>query len=184
MQGLLHGCANQNASVRILKYGSKQIECVSTQQNINQTYDRTKLKLSVKLFVDPNLQSLEAGGNFQSDVLTESIESVVQLLDAQYIDNLILSIQTDNQDNVMPNLKSFWTSCEKYISENKARVHFLGTSDLSADQLKELYEWAPTIKPSSSQINLDACCDIPADLSAFTKSKSILLFTHNDPLCK
>ncbi|OTF80089.1 hypothetical protein BLA29_007783 [Euroglyphus maynei] len=83
-------------------------------------------------------------------------------------------------DQALSELKSFWTIYETFVSNEKVRQ--LGTSDLNFTQLSDLHGWAKRIKPSSTQINLHTCCDIPADLSAFAKENSIQLLTHNDPV--
>lgn len=99
------------------------------------------------------------------------------MLDINQITTVIVSIQTKNIDEVITNLKPFWPGCENYV--NKKKICFLGTSDLNLEQLKEFYEF-PNIKPFSTQVNLEDCCDIPDDLANFAKEKSIQLLTHND----
>ena len=96
-----------------------------------------------------------------------------------YLDNLILSIQHSQTDQIVPYLKPFWNACETFI--NNGNVHSLGTSDLNRDQLWELFQES-AIKASSNQINLEACCDVPEELSSFAKENSIKLVTHNDPI--
>lgn len=153
--------------------------CIVSGQNHLQQFERNKLKLSVKVFMFPETFARDDEAYLKS-ITGESIEALCKLLNVTYIDNLILSIQTDESDRVLPNLKQAWAAYETITKENR-KILSLGSSDLNADQLCELYN-STQIKPSSSQINLDSCCDIPADLSSFAKSNSIQLLTHNDPL--
>ncbi|KPM02179.1 hypothetical protein QR98_0005860 [Sarcoptes scabiei] len=60
------------------------------------------------------------------------------------------------------------------------KICSIGVSDLTYNQLSDLYDHAEHIKPSLTQINLESCCDIPEDLSKFAKTNSITVLTHND----
>lgn len=153
-------------------------KCLLTGQNFFQEFDRSKLKLSVKLFLFPEM--FNHGETHLQSITNEAFESICKILNVTYIDNLILSVQTNETDQVIPKLKSVWNSYESLIMKENKKILSLGSSDLDGDQLRELFE-SSQIKPSSSQINLDSCCDIPADLSSFAKNNSIQLLTHNDP---
>lgn len=152
---------------------------VASGQELTQEYERSKVKLSVKLFLYPETYQ-SVGEDSQKAIIDQAVTCILQLLKVGHIDNLILSIQDNQIDNILPNLKTFWSAGEAYMGSS-GKVSELGTSDLNRDQLQELFQ-AAKVKPSSSQINLDACCDIPEELSAFSKANDIKLLTHNDPL--
>ncbi|KAI2797790.1 hypothetical protein RDWZM_000928 [Blomia tropicalis] len=162
----------------------RNVTHIASGKELTEGNERNKLKLTVKLFLYPDCCSTENGDQGLNDVIDESIASIVQLLDVGYVDNLIISVQEQQEDRVMPFLKSVWLACENHTKSSDGhigQVRSLGTSDLNRDQLKELFQLS-NAKPKSSQINLDACCDIPEDLAAFAKDNSIKLLTHNDPL--
>jgi len=71
-----------------------------------------------------------------------------------------------------------WAQAEAL--KKRERVLSLGVADFNTEQLKELSERS-TYKPASNQINLDACCVIPPEMSAYAKENNIQLLTHNDP---
>ena len=100
-------------------------------------------------------------------------------LGVESIDSLTLSLPPSRCTGSIEEMKSIWTCAVKNVSAG--RIKDLGVSDLNADQLKELYAWADDIKPSTNQVNLDACCVIPPELNNFAKDKHIRLLTHNDP---
>lgn len=171
-----------NRKLDTIDLNGNDVKCLRNgQENSSlENHDRNKLKLTVKLFL--YVDAFEQSDEYKQQLAAESIDALVKLLNLNQIDNLILSIQTDDMDQVLPELKSFWTVYEKFVLNEKVRQ--LGTSDLNYTQLSDLYEWAKRIKPSSTQINLQNCCDIPEDLSAFSKKNSIQLLTHNDSVGK
>lgn len=37
------------------------------------------------------------------------------------------------------------------------------------------------MKPNTNQVNLDSCCVMPPEMTAFARDNDIQLLTHNDP---
>ncbi|KAH9419219.1 hypothetical protein DERP_005723 [Dermatophagoides pteronyssinus] len=177
---VLDSYSNRMAKWDTIELNGKDVKCLRLNgegNNSFENHDRSKLKLTVKLFL---YADAEQSDEYKQQLASESINALVKLLNLNQIDNLILSVQTDDMDQVLTELESFWTFYETFVLNEKIRR--LGTSDLNFTQLSDLYGWAKRIKPSSTQINLNTCCDIPADLSAFAKENSIQLLTHNDPV--
>lgn len=102
--------------------------------------------------------------------------SVLQVTD---LDSLTLSPPPDRKDGTIEGLKAVWSCAVANVLNGS--IKDLGVSDLDTNQLKELYEWTETVKPSTNQVNLEACCVIPPEMNEFAQSKDIRLLTHNDP---
>lgn len=188
IENIINACQTKNDEAKVVEIGDDQqtttTVCLTPVASPVQGHDRAKLKLSVKLFLFPE--------TYQADqppdrLVDESLASICRLLNVRQLDSLILSVQCEGVDQVLPDLQRFWSSCERHAAEDPAAadkantIRSLGTSDLNVDQLRELYQWASVMKPASSQVNLDTCCDIPAELAAFAKEHQIQLLTHNDP---
>lgn len=170
-------CGNKCEATEV-KVLDKDVTYVAS--GVDLSHDPKKLGLSIKLFMYP--ETYQSGDDeSKQGLINEAISSIVQLLNVNRIDDLTLSVQDSQIANIVPTLKTFWSVLENYKTSGK--IHELSTSDLNRDQLRELFQ-AAKIKPTSSQINLDACCDIPEELTAFSKENDFKLFTHNDPLGK
>ncbi|XP_054713827.1 glutamate--cysteine ligase regulatory subunit-like [Uloborus diversus] len=129
--------------------------------------DRVNLKVSVKVFLE----------NFECEDLKSSLMQVMDDLDVSCIDSMILSVpQLEKFD--LNDIKPLWTELERWVQEEKLLT--IGISDLDTDQLAELYHWTQ-VKPSVNQVNLESCCVMPPEMTAFAKDNDIQLFTHNDP---
>lgn len=137
---------------------------VSTEET-----NRDGIKVSVKLFAY----------NESCKVFTNAINFVMDELAIDVIDSLTLSLPPSLTKGSIELIKPIWSCAVKNVRLGK--VKDVGVSDLNTDQLKELYTWAEEIKPSTNQINLDACCVIPPEMNEFAQSKDIRLLTHNDP---
>lgn len=143
---------------------------------------RENIKIATKVFLNEcSEQDLRA-----------SINNAFRILDTDFLDTLILAYHPttseevkegviewgDGTDKSFENLKRLWLVLEEY-SEAK-RIKQLGVSDLNADTIRKLYEWAK-VQPTITQINLSACCVVPPDLKEFCNEKEIQLLTHSDP---
>lgn len=129
---------------------------------------RSDLKVSVKIFTYTE----------SCAVFTDAINLLMSSLGTDYIDSLTLALPPNRKKSI-DDMKSIWTCAVTNVITGSIRD--LGVSDLDADQLQELYAWAEEIKPTTNQVNLDACCVIPPELNDFAKLKNIRLLTHNDP---
>ena len=170
---------------------SSNLKCLSTDENFFKSFERSQLKLSVKLFVYPNMSTatgIMAGPDFETsapspvkDFSNETIQQacncIRKLLHTDTIDQLNISIQTSDEDILMEYLQAVWEAAENATPS----IGSLGTSDLSVEQLEHVLAHFKT-KPSTNHINLDGCCDIPADLNELSKKNNIQLLIHNDPL--
>jgi glutamate--cysteine ligase regulatory subunit len=130
---------------------------------------RSGLKVSVKIFTYSESCS----------IFTDALHTTMQSLGVEAIDSLTLCLPPSRSKGSIEEMKSIWTCAVGNVSAG--RIKDLGVSDLNAEQLKELYAWAEDIKPTTNQVNLDACCVIPPELNDFAKDKRIRLLTHNDP---
>lgn len=148
--------------------------CKLPKPEINQPY---KLKLSVKVFLYPH----ETKSN---ELMSEVIELLMKTLQVETIDQLTISIQTDNSENVVPSLRAFINGSSLFDYLHKKVIKSLGISDLDHKELQSILDGEPKIRPNTIQINLEACCDVPEELAKLAKSKKIELLTHNDPMSK
>ncbi|KAF7493816.1 Glutamate--cysteine ligase regulatory subunit [Sarcoptes scabiei] len=155
-----------------------EIDILRNDLNSNHNGDANGSKLSIKLFIFPDALNRYSNSDSRKLWLGECVASILKLLNRNQIDTLILSIQTKEPDQVVTILKSFWPFLESLVMEKK--ICSIGVSDLTYNQLSDLYDHAEHIKPSLTQINLESCCDIPEDLSKFAKTNSITVLTHND----
>lgn len=130
---------------------------------------RNGLKVSVKIFTYSESCS----------VFTDALQMMMKSLGIETIDSLTLSLPPSRSKGSIEEVKSIWACAVKNVAAG--RIKDLGVSDLNAEQLKELYAWADEVKPTTNQVNLDACCVIPSELNDFAKDKHIRLLTHNDP---
>lgn len=180
MESLEYLYSNENIKYNSFDLNEKKVGYLFVDEPYSKhDYDSSKLKITVKLFLYPEIFHLS--DKDKEEIIDEAIESIRKILDIDHITTLILSIQTNNIDEVVMNLKPFWSICENFV--HRKAICFLGTSDLNLEQLMDFYN-VVNIKPFSSQINLDACCDIPANLAEFAREKSIQLLTHNDSIGK
>lgn len=131
--------------------------------------NRSGLKVSIKIFAYSESCS----------TFTDAIRLILSSLGTDYIDSLVLALPPDRQKGSIETMKSIWTCAVTNVINGTIRD--LGVSDLDASQLQQLYDWAEAIKPSTNQVNLEACCVIPPELNEFAKLKNIRLLTHNDP---
>jgi len=148
--------------------GKGTIESTTLKYSIDPE-TRSGLKVSVKIFTYTESCS----------VFTDALQTVMKSLGVDFIDSLTISLPPSRTKGSIEEMKSIWKCAVKNVANG--RIKDLGVSDLNADQLKELYAWADDIKPSTNQVNLDACCVIPPELNDFAKDKQIRLLTHNDP---
>ncbi|KAH9402025.1 hypothetical protein TYRP_016598 [Tyrophagus putrescentiae] len=176
IENILTAYCGNKCEATVVKVLDKDVTYVAS--GVDLSHDPKKLGLSIKLFTYPETYQSEDDETKQA-LINEAITSIVQLLNVNRIDDLTLSIQDSQVDRVVPVLKTFWSVLENY--KTSGTIHELSTSDLSRDQLRELFQ-AAKVKPTSSNINLDACCDIPDELTAFSKEFDFKLYTHNDPL--
>ena len=94
------------------------------------------------------------------------------------IDTLIVALPPWLERRSAQQLARIWSSVEALAEKQLARD--FGISDLNAQELQQLVEGARRVRPSSVQINLEYCCVIPPELSAYAEQQNIRLVTHND----
>ncbi|XP_054156934.1 glutamate--cysteine ligase regulatory subunit-like [Oppia nitens] len=145
--------------------------------------DRQSYRITVKLFVFDDVCCGGCGGGGGTTTadcpsLANGVDIVLDQLKIAAIDSLILSLPNRSTKLSLDDIKPFWSCAETFLRDG--RTAQLGISDMDTNQLKQLYEWSAN-KPSTNHINLDACCVIPEDMSAFAKQNNIQLLTHNDP---
>ena len=158
-----------------LKTDSKTALLTNLNENSSASIpseERQTFRISVKLFLfddsEPNCPSLLSG-----------VDIVLKQLNIKSIDSLIISLPNKDTKLSLDDIKPFWKCAENIVDHGKAVQ--LGISDLDTTQLQQLYDWAEKTKPTTNQVNLDACCVIPPEMSAFAKQNNIQLLTHNDP---
>lgn len=137
-----------------------------------ESYERKDLKLTVKVFLV----------EYDSNLLLESIKQVMLNLNVDVLDSLILGLsspQPKSTKSILEDLGPLWRTLENLV-ENERSIVSIGVSDLDAQELEELYEWA-NVKPTVNQVNLESCCVMPPQMTAFAKEKDIQLLTHSDP---
>lgn len=130
---------------------------------------RNRVKISVKFFAYTESCTL----------FTSALSYFMSALNITFIDTLTISPPPACAKGSIEEMKPMWSCAVSNVKQGKIKE--LGVSDLDTDQLKELYEWAEETKPSTNQINLDACCVIPPEMNEFASMKEIRLLTHNDP---
>ncbi|KAF8797195.1 glutamate--cysteine ligase regulatory subunit-like isoform X2 [Argiope bruennichi] len=149
---------------------STSVYCVSPHAIKANQSDRAELKISIKIFL----------GHYDCEDLKTSILEMMNSLDVNVVDSLILSLPLKSLEEKfdLEKMKPLWTILENFVHEGKLIT--IGVSDLDTPELAELYEWAE-IKPSVNQVNIESCCVMPPELTAFAKEHDIQLLTHNDP---
>lgn len=132
--------------------------------------ERANLKVSVKVFVE----------SFECKDLISSVTTAMITLGIDIIDSLILSfpVLPVGEKLTLEHIKSLWVVLENLVQEQK--VASIGVSDLDTSLLTDLYNWSQ-IKPSVNHVNLESCCVMPPEMTAFARENDIQLLTHNDP---
>ncbi|CAG2165062.1 unnamed protein product [Oppiella nova] len=136
--------------------------------------ERQTFRITVKLFLFD-----ESFCGADCPTLRNAVDIVLKRLAVESIDSMIISLPIRPQKLSLDDMKPFWECAETYVRDGRAVQ--LGVSDLDTSQLEALYEWAPTSKPTTNHVNLEACCVIPEEMSAYAKRNNIQLLTHNDP---
>lgn len=156
-------------------------------------FERANIKIGAKVFVNyPN-----------PNLLQEAIDSLLNILEIDHLDNLILAYhpldesrpkangsstahQNGTKENTLAwgengtavnDLKKLWQVLESYADDK--RICQLGIADLDTDTLIDLHTTS-RIKPAISQINLSACCVVPPSMQEFCTKNDIQLLTHSD----
>ena len=158
---------NKSECSEVLPNGTLLIQNVALIKKLDPE-SRSGLKATVKTFTYS-----ESCAEF-----TNAINVMMASLGTDHIDSLTLALPPGRKKSI-EDMKSIWTCAVANVL--KGSIKDLGVSDLDAGQLQELYAWAEEIKPTTNQVNLDACCVIPPELNEFAKLKNIRLLTHNDP---
>lgn len=150
--------------------GSYTVTCVNKDHNKAEKEERINLKVTVKIFLE----------SFSCEELNSSVLQVMEELRIEVIDSLILSLPPlpSEEKFTLDHIKPLWTEIEKLVEENK--VLTIGVSDLDTEELMQLYNWSQ-IKPGVNQVNLESCCVMPPEMTAFAQDHGIQLLTHNDP---
>lgn len=157
-------------------------------------YERGNIKIGAKTFINtPCPRRLEL-----------AVDSLLNTLKIDALDNLILSYHLDGSTNGLINaqtngvqdgdkneiinktsnnqlidhLKILWKILENY--SNAGKINQIGIADVDTETLIELYRTCE-IKPAIVQINLAACCVVPPSLQEFCAAHEIQLLTHSDP---
>ncbi|CAG5124520.1 unnamed protein product [Candidula unifasciata] len=142
-------------------------------QKIDDT-EREEVKITVKVFVCLPLPT---------SVISETVNKVLNELGTSYIETLLLAVspgEGEEDDSSAPSvsvIKPYWEAMEELVAAET--VLSLGVCDLTKDSLEDLYNWAK-VKPSVDQVNLESCCVMPQDLTAYAKAVNVQLLTHND----
>ena len=135
--------------------------------------ERQTFRITVKLFLFDDC-SLEC------PTLKNGVDIVLKQLGIETIDSLVISLPHRANKLTLDDIKPFWECAEQVVTEGKTTQ--LGISDLDTNQLIQLFEWAEKTKPMTNHINLESCCVIPEEMSAYAKKNNIQLLTHNDPI--
>jgi len=136
--------------------------------------NKSDISISVKLFLN----------TFDTEVLDQSIKTILEEIGADHIDTLILSLNDkifSHEDLPKPILLPLWSTIQKHI-QNKV-IQTAGLSDFNAKNLEQLIN-ALDDKiqvPTLNQVNLVSCCKMPEDLVEYAKINNVQLTTHNDP---
>lgn len=143
------------------------IECISTKHKTSVSQESRKdLKLTVKVFLS------EA----TTEALVNAVDKTMFHLGVTTIDSLVVSVSHEQLS--LPCIQPLWEMLENMV--HNERIVAIGCSDLSSTQLEDLYKWSK-VKPSINQVNLESCCVMPPEMTAFAKENDIQLLTHNDP---
>lgn len=160
-------------------------------------YERNDIKIGAKVFLN----------NPNPNLLREAIDSLLQVLQIDCLDNLILAyhplgttnektngseksnghhngslpkdspLTLDDTKTSVDDLKTLWQILETYADDK--RICQLGIADLDTDTLIDLYV-SCRVKPVISQINLSVCCVVPPSMQEFCAKNEIQLLTHSD----
>lgn len=150
---------------------AENLTCVNSDHALTvDKEDRVNLKLTVKVFLEC----------FSCEALKMAISKAMAQLDVSFIDSVILALpSSSSQYRVsLDEIKPLWVVLEELVQNGK--VLTIGISDLDTGQLTELHQWAQ-MKPSVNQVNLESCCVMPPEMTAFAKENDIQLLTHSDP---
>ncbi|XP_064616948.1 glutamate--cysteine ligase regulatory subunit-like [Liolophura sinensis] len=112
--------------------------------------------------------------------ITEAIDKTMSQLDVTFIETVLLSFPGREEELTLEEIQPYWQVLEGLVEGESASVLSIGVSDLSTNQLKQLYQWAQ-VKPIINQVNLASCCVMPPDMVEFAKLNDIQLLTHSDP---
>lgn len=149
---------------------SSLFKCVNKSHIKVEKDERMNLKVTVKVFLE----------RFSCENLISAVDEVMEELGITVIDSFILSLPplTSDEKLTLDHIKPLWIELEKLVKDSK--ILTIGVSDLDTSELVELYNWTQ-VKPSVNQVNLDSCCVMPPEMTAFARDNDIQLLTHNDP---
>lgn len=177
-----------------------RVLCATEELNSKLTENgRNEISIGAKIFL--NKKSTEC--------INQAVEALLNILDVSHVDNVVLAYHPNvtgvanatigattpkspcseasdptngwsqrNGDQGLADLKILYKSLEEYALQKKIKQ--LGIADLDAQALQELHKSAE-VPPTIAQVNLAACCVVPADLQEFCKEHELVLNTHSDP---
>ncbi|KAH8406471.1 hypothetical protein KR215_002028 [Drosophila sulfurigaster] len=178
-----------------------RVLCATQELNNKLTENgRNEISIGAKIFL--NRQSTEC--------VQEAVDALLNILNVTHVDNVVLAYHPNvvnatqatttqvkspcsegnasttpsegwsqrNGEKGIAELKVLYKQLEQYAQQQKIKQ--LGIADLDAKALQELHSQAE-VPPSIAQVNLAACCVVPADLQEFCKEHELVLNTHSDP---
>ncbi|UYV77961.1 GCLM [Cordylochernes scorpioides] len=114
--------------------------------------------------------------SYDEGVVPKAIKEALERLQISYVDQVVVAFPTSTftqQQQEHP-----WGALEQLVDSGE--VLTIGASDLDLSHLSQLHKWA-RIKPAVNQVNLESCCVMPLDMTAYAKENNIQLLTHSDP---
>lgn len=151
-----------NSSSPIVEYTHENHSSVVTSE------DQDQVRVCLKVF----LSQVQ-----EENALIQAVHKAMSQLGVSRIDSLILSFPSAHKIELQ-HMQPAWKVCEQLIAQGL--VCTAGTSDLDISQLRELYQWAPLVKPTTNQIHFESPFALSADMAQFASDHNIQLLSHAD----
>lgn len=190
----LHGrvlCATQELNSKLTENGRNEISIgakiflnKNSTECINQAVEALLNILNVThvdnvvLAYHPNVSAVASATTVATTATSASVKSPCSEGNDSSVNDAANSWSARNGAQGIAELKLLYKALEQYA--DKQQIKQLGIADLDAPALAELYQSAK-VAPTIAQVNLAACCVVPAELQEFCRDHELVLNTHSDP---
>ncbi|XP_003737896.1 glutamate--cysteine ligase regulatory subunit [Galendromus occidentalis] len=137
--------------------------------SVVEANDRDQVRVCVKVFLT----------RFEENAVHDAVHKALTQLDVNRIESLIVAFPPSGNHKIgLLQMQPVWRACEELIAQGS--VCSAGVADLDLSQLSELYQWAPSFKPTTNQLCLDTICNLPKEMTEFAAENNIQLLSHGD----
>ncbi|OQR78201.1 glutamate--cysteine ligase regulatory subunit-like [Tropilaelaps mercedesae] len=116
------------------------------------------------------------------NALHQAVQKALSQLSVPRIDLLLVAFPhpAGSHKPELHHMQPAWSACESLVSQGL--VCTVGVADLDVTQLRELYQWAQLVKPSTNQLHFESAIALSAEMTEFAAEHNIQLLTHADEI--